>query len=328
MDIAIIGSGHIGSRHLQSMSKLDDSSNIFVVDPSIESLKSAENHYKEVNLKCQHNLTFTTNLNEIPKVLDGVIIATSSMMRKEVIKQLLYHANSIQFLILEKFLFPSIDDFQEVKTILQEKGILNYTYVNCTRREYPFYHFLKSKLKTSQFINFRVSGSNVGLGSNGVHYLDIFSYLINDNDINIYFSELDNIILPSKREGYIEFTGKLKGVSDKKMKADITIESFKEPNIPITITIESDNLKCIINKKEKNILLFQKQNQWKEEYIDYPNILISEVSHVIIKKLFEQKQCNLTPYLKSMELHQLLLREFLRKLSYIEGKRVTICPIT
>ena len=46
-NILIIGSGELGSRHLQALTKTNININIQVVDPSNESLKIASERFKE-----------------------------------------------------------------------------------------------------------------------------------------------------------------------------------------------------------------------------------------------------------------------------------------
>ena len=56
MDIAIIGGGNIGSRHLQAVARIDKPLNIFVVDPSVSSRDLAVERFHEIDKSGIHEL--------------------------------------------------------------------------------------------------------------------------------------------------------------------------------------------------------------------------------------------------------------------------------
>ena len=106
MNCAIIGAGQLGSRHLQGLlSYKKESLNIFIIDPSDDSLFIAKQ--RALELEHKHSLTFTDSFQELPKHLDFVVIATNSKVRFVVMEILLQHA-SVSYLILEKVLFPDL----------------------------------------------------------------------------------------------------------------------------------------------------------------------------------------------------------------------------
>ena len=116
-NLVIIGAGQIGSRHLQGLAKINDDLNITVIDPSSESLETAKERYFQVdrlNNFCEVNFR-----KDIPKFqkLDIAIIATSSKLRKKVIKDLLVNSEPNYF-IIEKVAFQNLEDFEEIKNIL------------------------------------------------------------------------------------------------------------------------------------------------------------------------------------------------------------------
>ncbi|OLS25564.1 MAG: hypothetical protein HeimC2_18200 [Candidatus Heimdallarchaeota archaeon LC_2] len=77
--IEIIGAGQKGSSHLLTLANLKNSSNIYVIDPSTDSLEVAKNMYLEVNSNNQDlNVTSNTDSSLLPNSLDLEIIATNS----------------------------------------------------------------------------------------------------------------------------------------------------------------------------------------------------------------------------------------------------------
>lgn len=64
--IAIIGSGQLGSRHLQGIKTANLELSIEVVDSNIESLKIAENRYYEIaENQYTKNVHFLSSINEL-----------------------------------------------------------------------------------------------------------------------------------------------------------------------------------------------------------------------------------------------------------------------
>jgi len=139
INIAIIGAGQLGSRHLQALASLKQNVFIQVIDSSVDSLKTAEIRFKEVSAPFNGLISFHTEITALKKNIEIAIIATSSKVRRTVVEQLV--ANSkVQHLILEKFLFVKEEDYDAVDKLLDTHHIK--TWVNCPRRMMPFYQEL------------------------------------------------------------------------------------------------------------------------------------------------------------------------------------------
>ena len=82
-NIVIIGSGNIGSRHLQGIAKINIPINLYVVDKKISSINLAKKRFSLI--KKNNNIRLISFINNIDKVLikiDLAIIATNSNIRK------------------------------------------------------------------------------------------------------------------------------------------------------------------------------------------------------------------------------------------------------
>ena len=101
MNLAIIGCGEIGQRHLESVLNLDYKMKIFLIDKSTICLEKC----KQISLKKKklNSFYFIESVNEIEEDLDFVIIATNSDHRFSALKEL-YRYKTPKFIILEKFL--------------------------------------------------------------------------------------------------------------------------------------------------------------------------------------------------------------------------------
>ena len=109
MNIAIIGLGNIGFRHFQSTLKLRKDHQLFLVDNSSDALEKCKKYYhKTFNEK--QCIFFHDNIQNIIPKIDIIIVATSSYPRRSIIEEIFQYQKP-KYIILEKFLFPLIEDF-------------------------------------------------------------------------------------------------------------------------------------------------------------------------------------------------------------------------
>ena len=137
INVALIGAGGIGSRHLQGLTNIDRKINIIVIDPNVKSLENAKLLYnqKAINRNII-SIHYNESLDDIKNDIDVCIVATKSDVRRAVIESLLSKVN-VSYLLLEKFLFQSEDDFFIAAELF--KSTDTKVWVNCARRIYPFY---------------------------------------------------------------------------------------------------------------------------------------------------------------------------------------------
>ena len=75
-------------------------------------------------------------IEQLPTELDLVVIATSSKPRLTILKSLLAKVK-VTNIILEKFLFTGLTDYDEAEQLLQINHV--NVWVNCPRRLFDFY---------------------------------------------------------------------------------------------------------------------------------------------------------------------------------------------
>ncbi|MES2837174.1 MAG: Gfo/Idh/MocA family oxidoreductase [Bacteroidota bacterium] len=301
--IVVIGAGQLGSRHLQGLAKLSGFK-IQVVDSSEMSLTTAKQRFEEVSIAFKGEILFHKNITEIEKNIDVAIVATNSSVRRSVVEQLLSHS-TVKNLILEKFLFTKLSEYNEVAELIERKNVK--TWVNCPRRMVSFYNTLKQNL-THPF-TFSVSGNAWGLGCNGIHFLDLFSFLSNSKNILINSTLLDNTIHESKRAGYIEFTGTIVGSFDKN---SFSLTSFNAKPSGVIIEINSQIARYIIEEGATSKVRYALQEndwQWKEETFEIP--FQSQLTNVVVEDILQTGDCKLTQYADSSAIHQVYLSNFI-----------------
>ena len=120
LKVALIGCGKIGSRHLQSLIKINIETEIYIVDTIRESINISLN-LVENDLKENQKITLKvcSEIDEIPTGVDFAIIASDSKPRFNILKNLL-KKRTPKFLILEKLLFTKKEEFSEA---LKKDGV-------------------------------------------------------------------------------------------------------------------------------------------------------------------------------------------------------------
>ena len=135
--IAIIGAGQLGSRHLQGLAKLQLECEITVIDPMSASLAVARQRFDEMPVNpAMRGVRYQTEIGDLPLDLDLVIIATTADIRLAVMESLLAHSK-VRCLLLEKVLFQDLADYPEAQALLAAHQVR--TWVNCPRRVFPIY---------------------------------------------------------------------------------------------------------------------------------------------------------------------------------------------
>ncbi len=173
-NIAIIGLGKLGKRHLQSVLESELPLNIYCMDVNEYALKDFtwENRFNN------KEIFFKTNMDNFPDNIDLAILSLSSKQRREVFEELI-KISAVKNVIFEKVLFQKIEDYEVVESILKEKKI--NAYVNCSRREMKIYQDLKADMDECEFFDVQITGAEWGLGCNCIHMLDLIDYLDKPN---------------------------------------------------------------------------------------------------------------------------------------------------
>ncbi|MFN8886128.1 MAG: Gfo/Idh/MocA family oxidoreductase [Cyclobacteriaceae bacterium] len=322
MQFLIIGAGQLGSRHLQGLLKLNGKNEIYVIDPSQDSLSLASVRAMEV--KHHHELHFHSDWENLPQNFDLAIIATSSVIRGQVTVRLISNYK-VRYLILEKVLFPDLSTYEYMAKLFNKLPMK--CWVNHPRRMFEHFKIIRKQLLPDQPIYFLVTGANWGLACNGLHFLDIICYLSNSTVRLIDSSTLDNLIVPSKRSGYIEFTGSLRGTLASG--SNFEIVSWPSEFSPISITITQASNRFLIQEGTiVKVVSIRKENNYCLELQDFEISYQSQLTTDAVNQIIESGESDLTLYQEASFTHQEFLRSFLLKYNQITGINHSLCPIT
>lgn len=319
--IVLIGVGGIGFRHFQSlMTDRKHELHLTLVDVDKSALLKAE-EYEAQNINNFIKVDYVEDIALVQGAIDVAIIATSSMVRRKIFEELTSRAE-VKNVIFEKFLFPKMIDYQEVKQILDIKKIR--AFVNCPCRLYPGYVSLKEELRNVNHLDVGCTGSNWGMACNVIHTIDVLGFLLDSYDtLMVDASMLDEEVIEAKRKGYIEFTGRL--MCELGNKANIVFDSDKTGETPFKFTIYAgDKIYTILEEQRK--MLISHKGECRE--CDFPIYYQSQLTATVIDELIETDHCGLTRFDDTIQWHTAFLSAFLEKYNQATGSREDACPIT
>lgn len=314
--IIVIGAGQLGSRHIQALKKYCEPLEIYVFDPSEESLKLSQTRFDQIeNSKVTHNLYLNKDLefNSIKRA-DLAIIATSAQVRFQMFQKLLEQVE-IPHVVLEKVLFTNPQVYSKALDIIREKGVS--TWVNCCMRQIGIYKFIKQSLGNSNFVSYYVSSSKFGLLTNSIHYVDHMVHVIGSFDFTVDPSGIHKDPIESKRIGFKEYTGRL----------DVRFANgsigrfvnFTSGSSPIVVEISSGDERFIVRETEGVAFHCGISTNWEWRQIEAQITPQSILTTELTQQIFESGSCLLTPLEDSVKIHLPLyepIREHLNLTEY------------
>ena len=317
--ILIIGAGQIGSRHLQGAITNKKHLIITVVDISPVALKLSKKRAKEK--KFGNKKTTVIYKTKIPKnkFFDVCIISTNADKRAKVTLDLLAYCK-IRYLVFEKVVFQKKQDFKTISKILKKKEI--NAWVNCPRRTFHIYRDIKKKINLNIPLKMEVTGSSWGMACNSIHFIDLFSYMVNDTNFIITEKNFSKNVFKSKRgKNFYEINGSMKGTN---RKHSLIISCKENKDYSLNVKIKNGNIEHTVDENKK-ICIKNINGLMKSQKIKIP--YQSDVTGKIIDSLINKK-CRLVSYENSSKHHILLLETIKSHLSRILRRKLSRCPIT
>jgi hypothetical protein len=320
INFALIGCGNIGSRHLQALAKLPYDINVEIVEPSKTSITLGKSRLREISSKKSQKFHWHGSLKELKNSSNLTIIATNSKDRVNQIMELLKMGHS-NFLV-EKVVCQSTKEYNFL--LSQFKKFKAKGWVNTNRRYFQAWKKIKESLKKSGTINFSVVAPKPELGTNLIHYVDLFSWLTNDKYVKLNGDNLIKKIYPNKRgKGFKEFAGTIKGKA--KNGSVLSVTFIPSMDIPSIVTISTKNTCFIID--EVNDLGFFLSNKL-ESHFPYKFEHASDLTTKIVLDIIKKKTCKLPTLEYSYNSHKEVFRIFNKHIQKISNKKMKLCPIT
>lgn len=328
--VLIIGTGQLGSRHLQGLGKSRLLMDVLLCDPSNENLDIAVSRFMEINPN--DNIKIFGKYNSIDEIetrdIDLAIIATNANVRFEITKQLL-SGHNVSNIIFEKVAFQSEKQFITIINFLASRSVKSW--VNCARRYFPGYRKLAEELSSQQNINFSLSGTDWGLACNSVHFLDLFTFLTESTSPKIENFQLAPYVYSSKRKGFIELFGIFSGNGAKNSRFSIecmTKSSDQQEVLPPIIEITFNSQTVRINESKDSIEYFSEGSQ-VPSYIEPLGLLYqSQLTSIQAEDILCGSTSLLPTIEESFAVHRQVLEVFLKHYDSINGTVSEVLPIT
>ena len=121
--VSVIGIGNLGLRHLESLINSKMNLEIYALDPSLTAIKNAMDYISKIHYDEKLiSVKFISEIVELPKDIDLVIVSTNSNIRLKVINNLLLKSK-IKYLVLEKVLFQRLKDYEDCNSLLENNNV-------------------------------------------------------------------------------------------------------------------------------------------------------------------------------------------------------------
>ena len=168
------------------------------------------------------------------------------------------------------------------------------------------------------------TAGHYGLGTNAIHYLDLFSWFTNDYKITLNGSSLHNKLFSNKRgKSLTEFAGSITGTVSGG--SSIILTFIPEANLPLLVNIYgNDNRHLIIDETNEHVF----NTIGKNLHFDYVYEHTSNLTTKIANDILTKDDCQLSTLDNSYYLHKELFRILCRHMEKLTHKKTTVCPIT
>lgn len=321
-NLIVIGCGNIGSRHLQAIAKLSYGVKVDIVEPNDNAQILAKSRLNEVSYdKTNHEFFWHKSINELTIVGELVVIATNSVGRVDLISDLINKGNT-RFLI-EKLVCQSVSEYNTILKKIKENNCK--VWVNTNRRCFKSYHIIKELLQGERIISFSVkTNSKNGLSSNAIHYIDLFSWLIEDYEITLNGKLLSDQLLQNKRGfTFKEFSGIITGTV--KNGSSLSMEFLPHLDDEVFVEISTNRLKLIIDETNEKVTTY---GDIKDYNLEFNYEQVSSTSTQIVNDILKNDK-SLLPTLNDLfNGHAELFRIFNAQINKLLKENVKLCPIT
>lgn len=207
--IGIIGTGGIGKRHMQAISKISDPVELACYDISKTSLDSVDTFVKENKIHFDNLIKFDT-FEAFLKNIDEktfVIISTTANNRVELVEKIVLRTPKC--LIVEKPVCQNDKEYKKIQTLTRNIP----TYVNFPRHAYDVYRDFKKKIQKNNKYSVIIHRGNEGFACNGIHFIELICWLFDVEKYILKSSEIYSTF-ETKRPGFYDFSGNVKLILD------------------------------------------------------------------------------------------------------------------
>lgn len=195
MNVLIIGAGRMGIRHAQGAVKSAAVTSVLIADIAETALNNAVTAVNSEKL----STCLVNGLGNVPGPFDVCIIAATAGDRIGLLKTA--EALQCKYIMVEKPLGQSMQQVEELDEYITAKGL--DCAVNLNMRLYDSFIQLKNDLAAWPQMQgpktITVNTGTLGIGANGIHYLDLVFFLLDADEAQVAAAEVDEQVIPSGR---------------------------------------------------------------------------------------------------------------------------------
>ena len=286
---------------------------------NLKSKRIANFRLNELSKSSDHDYFWYNHIDEIISNTDLTIISTSSINRAQLISKLIDKGHD-RFLI-EKVVCQSKKEYDLLLKKFKKNKVKGW--INFPRHYFPFYQKIIPFFQTKEPIMISVTGGDIGLTTNSIHFIDLFSWILKTSKIDLTTNYLYPKIFPNKRgASFKEFSGTIIG---KYKNSILSITSFYNSNSPLLIDISNSKFRIIIDEVNGKILFNypKKLSKFKFDYIH-----VSDSTTLISKDILRADKCHLPSIIDSYNHHIELFQAFNFHIKNITKQKPLLCPIT
>lgn len=324
--VLIVGSGQLGTRHLQAVASLSEVGDIVVVDPSPASLELGRERLLETpdaNPEIQY--TWLTSLADAPAG-DLAIIATRAAERPKIVEATV--ARGYRDFLVEKIVAQSVGEYQELLSFAGREGLR--VWVNCKTRAYSPHRYIKSLIDSSAPLVLTDIGGNHGLANNGVHSADLFVFYDEATEIHLNGQAVEDTCEVTKRgAGIRDLAGTLMGISDKG--SEFVLSFVGNHNSPDTVTITAPGQRFVVDHFAKQAWECREVDGWVWREIPIPadeNWSVSHMTKAFASDIMAKGDCELPTLADCYPAHEFILSSLAPHFERLGVATGGVCPVT
>jgi len=223
--------------------------------------------------------------------------------------------------LIEKIVCQSTDEYNRLLTKLRSFNATGW--VNTNRRYFQAYQKIKESFKNSGTIHLSLIAGSIGLGTNAIHYIDLFSWLVNDYKLKLNGEFLIDELLPNKRgKDLVEFVGTTIGSTNSSL---LSLTTLPYGNLPSVVSISSNGKHLIIDETNEKIIDLVNRN---DHHFEFKFEHTSSLTTKIVMDILEKDDCLLPTINNLYHAHKELFRIFNAHIKKVINEERKLCPIT
>jgi hypothetical protein len=319
-NVVLVGCGRLGIHHLRGLLRVGRPLGIQVVEPDGDATGRARALVAEQ--AAGTGVQFLRSIEEASSQSDLTIVATQAAGRVALVQALLERGH--RRFLLEKMVCQSDAEYASLLDGLERHGAR--AWINTVMRYNPLFRDVRARLTGGVFA-LEIVGSDMGLGSNAIHFVDLFQMLQGEFRLALRRESLLPQLFASKRGSHlVEFSGTLTGTDPSG--SVLAVSNLPFATAVLTIAITSESVRVFVDVPAGKAQVSTSHAGWQSSTIDYRESYVSEVTPVAVRDILNTGSCELPEAVVLRPAHRELFRVFGDHIEAVTGRREDVCRVT